>query len=199
MAGEQILVVDDTPANVRLLQALLGSRGYDVLTAVDGISALELVDSEHPDLILLDVVMPGLDGYAVCSRLRANEETAVLPVIMVTSSIGQEKTRAIEAGADDFLPKPFNHDRTRVNSSSWLNGFGRKSSAPASIALVFSWPILEVTMITGSTAVSSFARSRLQTAYPSRPGITTSSRISAGCSESTSSSAETPSAAVRTS
>jgi DNA-binding response OmpR family regulator len=118
MAGEQILVVDDTPANVRLLQALLGSRGYDVLTANDGASALELVDSEHPDLVLLDVVMPGLDGYAVCSRLRANEETAVLPVIMVTSSIGQEKTRAIEAGADDFLPKPFNHDElfTRVRS-----------------------------------------------------------------------------------
>jgi adenylate cyclase len=118
VAGEQILVVDDTPANVRLLQALLGSRGYDVLTAADGVSALELVDSEHPDLILLDVVMPGLDGYAVCSRLRANEETAVLPVIMVTSSIGQEKTRAIEAGADDFLPKPFNHDElfTRVRS-----------------------------------------------------------------------------------
>ena len=109
-------MVDDTPANVRLLQALLGSRGYDVLTANDGLRA-ELVE-EQPDLILLDVVMPGLDGYAVCSRLRANEETAVLPVIMVTSSIGQDKTRAIEAGADDFIPKPFNQDElfTRVRS-----------------------------------------------------------------------------------
>jgi adenylate cyclase len=114
----KILVVDDVPENVRLLEAVLTPRGYDVLTASDGIAALELVESAEPDLILLDVMMPGLDGYAVCSRLRADEETAVLPVIMVTSSIGQEKTKAIEAGADDFIPKPFNHDEllTRVRS-----------------------------------------------------------------------------------
>ena len=63
-------------------------------------------------------MMPGLDGYGVCTALRANDDTAVLPVIMVTSSIGQEKTKAIEAGADDFIPKPFNHDEllTRVRS-----------------------------------------------------------------------------------
>ena len=114
----RILVVDDVPENVRLLEAVLTPRGYDVLTASDGLAALELVESDHPDLILLDVMMPGLDGYAVCARLRAGEETAVLPVIMVTSSIGQEKTKAIQAGADDFIPKPFNHDEllTRVRS-----------------------------------------------------------------------------------
>ena len=68
--------------------------------------------------MLLDVFMPELDGYAVCERLRQNEETAVLPVIMVTSSVGEEKTQAIEAGADDFIAKPFNHDEllTRVRS-----------------------------------------------------------------------------------
>jgi adenylate cyclase len=120
-AGERapkILVVDDVPQNVRLLEAVLVPRGYEVITANDGLSALELVDSEQPDLILLDVMMPGLDGYAVCAHLRENDDTAVLPVIMVTSSIGQEKTRAIEAGADDFIPKPFNHDEllTRVRS-----------------------------------------------------------------------------------
>jgi DNA-binding response OmpR family regulator len=117
-AVPRILVVDDIAENLRLLQAVLTPRGYDVLTASDGVAALELVESEHPDLILLDVFMPGMDGYAVCSRLRANEETAMLPVIMVTSSIGQEKTKAIEAGADDFIPKPFNHDEllTRVRS-----------------------------------------------------------------------------------
>ena len=114
----KILVVDDVPENVRLLEAVLVPRGYEVVTATDGLAALEAVDAEEPDLILLDVMMPGLDGYGVCTRLRANDDTAVLPVIMVTSSIGQEKTKAIEAGADDFIPKPFNHDEllTRVRS-----------------------------------------------------------------------------------
>jgi adenylate cyclase len=114
----KILVVDDVPENVRLLQAVLVPRGYEVVTAHDGDAALDLVEAEEPDLILLDVMMPGLDGYAVCTRLRANDDTAMLPVIMVTSSVGQEKTRAIEAGADDFIPKPFNQDEllTRVRS-----------------------------------------------------------------------------------
>jgi adenylate cyclase len=114
----KILVVDDIPENVRLLEAVLVPRGYEVVTARDGLEALDLVESEKPDLILLDVMMPGLDGYGVCTNLRANDDTAVLPVIMVTSSIGQEKTKAIEAGADDFIPKPFNHDEllTRVRS-----------------------------------------------------------------------------------
>ena len=114
----KILVVDDVPENVRLLEAVLVPRGYEVVTAHDGDAALDLVEAEEPDLILLDVMMPGLDGYAVCTRLRANDDTAMLPVIMVTSSVGQEKTRAIEAGADDFIPKPFNHDEllTRVRS-----------------------------------------------------------------------------------
>ena len=113
-----ILVVDDVPENVRLLEAVLTPRGYHVVSATDGKTALELVASANPDLVLLDVVMPGMDGYAVCSQLREHEETAVLPVIMITSSIGHEKTRAIEAGADDFIPKPFNQQEllTRVKS-----------------------------------------------------------------------------------
>src|SRR5262245_57950093 len=114
----KILVVDDVPENVRLLEAVLAPRGYEVVTANDGIEALDRIEAEQPDLILLDVMMPGLDGYGVCTHLRENDDTAVLPVIMVTSSIGQEKTKAIEAGADDFIPKPFNHDEllTRVRS-----------------------------------------------------------------------------------
>jgi signal transduction histidine kinase len=118
IAGGKILVVDDIPENVRLLEAVLAPRGYDVIPATSGEEALRLVEEHDPDLVLLDVVMPGMDGYSVCRSLRANEETAVLPVIMVTSSIGPEKTEAIEAGADDFIPKPFNHGEllTRVRS-----------------------------------------------------------------------------------
>jgi CheY-like chemotaxis protein len=114
----KILVVDDIPENVRLLEAVLVPHGYEVLTATSGEEALDLVATARPDLILLDVVMPGMNGYAVCEALRADEKNAVLPVIMVTSSIGPEKTKAIEAGADDFIPKPFNKDEllTRVRS-----------------------------------------------------------------------------------
>ena len=114
----RILVVDDVPENARLLEAVLVPRGYDVVIAHDGLATLDRAQAEELDLILLDVLMPGLDGYAVCSRLREHDDTAVLPVIMVTSSMGQEKTKAIEAGADDFITKPFNHDEllTRVRS-----------------------------------------------------------------------------------
>jgi adenylate cyclase len=114
----KILVVDDVPENVRLLEAVLVPHGYEVVSATDGAAALTAVEAEQPDLVLLDVFMPELDGYAVCTRLRENEETAVLPVIMITSSVGEEKTRAIDAGADDFIPKPFNHHEllTRVRS-----------------------------------------------------------------------------------
>jgi adenylate cyclase len=114
----RILVVDDVPENVRLLQAVLDAQGYDVVSATSGHAALELASSAKPDLVLLDVMMPPPDGLAVCKRLRQQEETAVLPVIMLTASEGSEKTTAIEAGADDFIPKPFNRAEllTRIRS-----------------------------------------------------------------------------------
>ena len=114
----RILVVDDVPENVRLLEAVLDAHGYDVIAATNGNAALELALSASPDLVLLDVMMPPPDGLAVCRQLRQQEETAVLPVIMLTASEGSEKTTAIEAGADDFLPKPFDRDEllTRIRS-----------------------------------------------------------------------------------
>jgi adenylate cyclase len=102
-----ILVVDDVPQNVRLLEAVLSPRGFRVATASSGEEALEVLSKEHPDLVLLDILMPGIDGYEVCTRIREDPQTAYLPVIMITASGGQEKIRAIESGADDFVNKPF--------------------------------------------------------------------------------------------
>jgi adenylate cyclase len=116
----RILVVDDVPESARLLDAVLGHAGYEVVVATDGDAALELVGSLNPDLVLLDVVMPGLDGFAVCRRLREREETAILPVVMVTSSTGHEKRMAIEAGADDFIQKPLSHDELLARVRSLL-------------------------------------------------------------------------------
>jgi len=104
-----ILVVDDLPQNVRLLQAVLEPRGYEVAVAASGSEALERLAAGDVDLVLLDIVMPGMDGYEVCRAIRADPATAFLPVVMVTASGEQEKKRALEAGADDFVAKPFDH------------------------------------------------------------------------------------------
>jgi class 3 adenylate cyclase/CheY-like chemotaxis protein len=103
-----VLVVDDQPPNVRLLEAILAPRGYDVRTAASGEEALRLIAEDNIDLVLLDIVMPGLDGYEVCRRIREQVDTAYLPVVMVTASGDEQKVKALEAGADDFLTKPVN-------------------------------------------------------------------------------------------
>jgi adenylate cyclase len=103
----RILVVDDTPENVRLLDAVLSPRGYTVDTAESGTEALARLAAQPPDLVLLDIVMPDIDGYEVCRRIRAEPATELLPVIMITASVGQQRLRALEAGADDFVMKPF--------------------------------------------------------------------------------------------
>ena len=102
----KIVVADDEPQNVKLLEAILTPRGYSVISAESGQEALERIATDPPDLVLLDIVMPGMDGYEVCRRLRGDEKTALLPIVMITASNQEQKVRAIEAGADDFIPKP---------------------------------------------------------------------------------------------
>jgi adenylate cyclase len=105
----KLLVVDDTPLNLKLLGDLLTVKGYAVTTAGSGEEALAKLAAEAPDIVLLDVMMPGLSGYDVCRRIRADPATALLPVVMVTSlDPHEERIHGIEAGADDFLSKPIN-------------------------------------------------------------------------------------------
>ena len=102
-----ILVVDDLPQNVRLLRAVLEPRGYLIAEASSGPEALTRLASGDVDLVLLDVMMPLMDGYEVCRRIRADPSTAFLPVVMITASGEAEKRRGLDAGADDFVAKPF--------------------------------------------------------------------------------------------
>jgi len=105
----RVLVVDDTPVNVKLLEAKLLVEYYEVLTASDGPGALVIAEDHIPDIILLDVMMPGMDGYEVCSRLKSNPVTAHIPVVMVTAlNEVRDRVRGLEVGADDFLTKPVN-------------------------------------------------------------------------------------------
>ena len=105
----RVLVVDDILPNVKLLEAKLSSEYYEVLTAMNGEEALRKVDEESPDLVLLDVMMPGMDGFEVCTRIKENPANAHIPVVMVTALTDvQDKVRGLESGADDFLSKPIN-------------------------------------------------------------------------------------------
>ncbi|MBY5810221.1 PleD family two-component system response regulator [Rhizobium leguminosarum] len=105
----RILVVDDIPANVKLLEARLLAEYFDVMTAADGYTALAICERNQVDLILLDIMMPGIDGFEVCERLKASQKTAHIPIVMVTAlDQPTDRVRGLKAGADDFLTKPVN-------------------------------------------------------------------------------------------
>ena len=108
MSG-RILVVDDVATNRVILKAKLATAYFDVIQAANGQEALDLARSAHPDIILLDIIMPDMDGYQVCKTLKSNPETAHIPVVMVTAmGAPDERIRGLNAGADDFLTKPIN-------------------------------------------------------------------------------------------
>ena len=105
--GHKILVVDDELEIRNLLSQFLTEEGYEVILASNGEEAIELAERENPQVILLDIMMPGIDGIETCRRLKAEEKTRFIPVIMATA-LWDKYTEAIDAGAEDFVTKPFN-------------------------------------------------------------------------------------------
>ncbi len=127
MNRQTVLVVDDEPRYVRLLRANLESVGYRVLAAADGASAIQKADAEEPDLVILDLMLPDLDGYEVCRRLR---EFSTVPIIVLTARREQaDKVKGLDLGADDYLTKPFDAEEllARVRAQLRRSGFKRES------------------------------------------------------------------------
>ena len=113
-----MLVVDDARINVELLKEVLSRDGHTVLTAADGLEALAIIERDRPEVVLSDVMMPGMDGYELCRAIKAHPATRLTPVVLVTSlQSREERLKGIHAGADDFLTKPFDSvgvDRARA-------------------------------------------------------------------------------------
>ena len=138
--AEKILVVDDTPMNVRVLEDLLTAKGYQVETASSGPEALEKVEQWRPDMVLLDVVMPGMSGYEVCRQIRKDAAMRILPVVMVTAlDPGEERIKGLEAGADDFLTKPVNQPELVARVRSLLRIKSLYDQVQAQAAKLSEW------------------------------------------------------------
>src|SRR5216684_1252496 len=111
----KILIVDDEPFNVDYLEQELENLGYETVSASSGQEALAKVAVEAPDLILLDVMMPGLDGFTVCRLLKEQEETQLIPIVIMTAlGAREDRIKGIEAGADNFLTKPADQRELRA-------------------------------------------------------------------------------------
>jgi putative two-component system response regulator len=123
-----LLIVDDEERNVKLLTAMLSQEDYHIVTAVSGQEALNIVDNMMLDLILLDVMMMGMDGFQVCRKIKKDKKTRGIPVLMVTVLTGKEdRIKAMEAGADDFLSKPVDRRKLIKRVSSLINSCGAGS------------------------------------------------------------------------
>jgi diguanylate cyclase (GGDEF)-like protein len=120
-AGRKILVVEDEPGILKVLRRILNLRGYRVVEATDGSRGIERAAAEKPDLVLLDVMMPGMNGFDVCRSLRENLETAMIPIVMLTvKGRTEDRIRGMECGADDYIIKPFDADELIVRIESAL-------------------------------------------------------------------------------
>ena len=139
-SAARILVVDDTPANIKLLVDVLTVAGYAASAATNGADALARIATQLPDLVLLDIMMPGMSGYEVCQKLRANPDTALLPVVLCTSLDPQsERLKGIEAGADDFLSKPINRPELLARVKSLLRIKSLQDEVKSQAAQLASW------------------------------------------------------------
>ena len=121
----KILVVDDDLKIQMVIRIMLEKNGYEVKCVSSGLEAFQELDSYNPDLIMLDVMMPGMDGYEVCRKLKANEKTKQIPVIMLTAlGMGEDFEKALENGADWYIVKPFNSRQLLSRVSMLLKGEG---------------------------------------------------------------------------
>jgi len=106
--NKKILIIEDDPSTLRLIRYTLQQEGYQVLTASNGLEGLRKAKSEEPDLIILDAVLPGVDGFEICRRLRAEPQTAKLPILMVSAKARAiDKATGLKVGADDYITKPW--------------------------------------------------------------------------------------------
>jgi two-component system alkaline phosphatase synthesis response regulator PhoP len=123
----KILIIEDDRSAARLAQYTIQQAGYDVILAYDGYEGLEKTLNEHPDLVILDIMLPGLDGYEVCHRLRAEPETITLPILMISAKAREEdRNIGLKVGADDYLAKPVEPSVMLAKIAELLTGKGNQ-------------------------------------------------------------------------
>ena len=123
MAGKKILLIDDSRTVLMMESTILVQRGYEIVTAADGVEGVAKAVSDRPDLILMDLMMPNMDGFEACRRLRENETTRSIPIIMVTTKSEVEKIKAAEElGCQGYVTKPVNGSELLAKVKALLNG-----------------------------------------------------------------------------